>query len=149
MLGGPLQAPVAGLEFVQTQYCYDVPRLREYMARIRDLGLLEKVFVLVGVGPLASAKTAEWMRNNVPGVHIPDSVVDRLKAARSEREEGLNICVEMIQQMTDIEGVHGIHIMAFRQEHRVGEIVERSGVLGGRQPWRPTREWEDIAPVSA
>ena len=67
----------AGAQFVQTQYCYDLPRLREYMARIRDLGLLEKVFVMVGVGPIPSARTGLWMRENVPGVHVPDAVIDR------------------------------------------------------------------------
>jgi len=76
-------------------------------------------------------------------------VIRRLRGAENQREEGVQICIDMIQAIREIEGVHGIHIMAFRQEHRVGEIVERSGVLGGRQPWRPTREWEDIAPVSA
>ncbi|MEE4163080.1 MAG: methylenetetrahydrofolate reductase [Woeseiaceae bacterium] len=139
----------AGAQFVQTQYCFDLDLFREYMATVRDLGLHEKVFVLAGVGPLASAKSAEWIRSNVPGVHIPDAVIRRLRAAENQREEGVQICIDMIQAIREIEGVHGIHIMAFRQEHRVGEIVERSGVLGGRRPWRPTREWEDIAPVSA
>jgi len=139
----------AGAQFVQTQYCFDLDLFREYMAKVRDLGLDEKVFVLAGVGPLASAKSAEWIRSNVPGVHIPDAVIRRLRGAENQREEGVQICIDMIQAIREIEGVHGIHIMAFRQEHRVGEIVERSGVLGGRQPWRPTREWEDIAPVSA
>jgi methylenetetrahydrofolate reductase (NADPH) len=62
----------AGAQFVQTQYCYDVPRLRTFMKKVEDLGLLGKVFILVGVGPLRSAKAAEWMRTNVPGIHIPD-----------------------------------------------------------------------------
>ncbi len=127
----------AGAQFVQTQYCFDIDRFKDYMAAVRDLGLHEKAFILAGVGPLASAKSAEWIRTNVPGVHIPDSIIDRLKAAPSETEEGLRVCVELIQEIVEIEGVHGVHIMAFRQEQRVAEIVERSGVLGGRTPWHP------------
>jgi methylenetetrahydrofolate reductase (NADPH) len=127
----------AGAQFVQTQYCFDIDRFKTYMAAVRDLGIHEKAFILAGVGPLASAKSAEWIRTHVPGVHIPDGIIERLNAARSEREEGLNICVEMIQEMTEIEGVHGVHIMAFRQERFVAQIVERSGVLGDRTPWQP------------
>lgn len=127
----------AGAQFVQTQYCFDIDKFKKFMATVRDLGLHEKAFILAGVGPLASAKSAEWIRTNVPGVHIPDGIVDRLKKATKQREEGLNICVEMIREIADIEGVHGIHIMAFRQERFVAEIVERSRVLGDRVPWHP------------
>ena len=116
------------------------------MAVVRDLGLHEKAFMLPGVGPLASAKSAAWIRSNVPGVHIPDSIIDRLKGAKDQREEGLTICVEMINELTEIDGVHGVHIMAFRQEHRVAEIVERSGILGDREPWRPKHDWQELAP---
>jgi len=137
----------AGAQFVQTQYCFDMEIFRNYMRAVRDAGIDEQVFILAGVGPLASAKSAEWIRSNVPGVHIPDNIVRRLAGAQNEKEEGIRICVDMINQIRDIGGVHGIHVMAFRQEHRVGEIVERSGVLGDRRPWRPGREWEDIAPV--
>ncbi len=127
----------AGAQFIQTQYCFDIERFRNYMDAVRDAGSHEKVFILAGVGPLASARSAEWIRNNVPGVHIPDTVVRRLRAADDQKEEGVQICVDLIQEMQEIEGVHGVHIMAFRQEHRVAEIVERSGVLGGRVPWHP------------
>ena len=73
----------AGAQFVQTQYCYDVPLLKRFMARVREQGLHEKCFILVGVGPLASAKTARWMRSSVPGVHIPDEIVDRHREGRA------------------------------------------------------------------
>jgi hypothetical protein len=68
----------AGAQFIQTQYCYDVPRLRTFMQEVEDLGLLGKVFILVGVGPMRSAKVAQWMRSNVPGVHIPDAIIKRI-----------------------------------------------------------------------
>ncbi|HSM31857.1 MAG TPA: methylenetetrahydrofolate reductase [Woeseiaceae bacterium] len=137
----------AGAQFVQTQYCYDLDMFRNYMAAVRDAGTHERVFILAGVGPLASARSAEWIRTNVPGIHIPDSVIRRLKGADDQREEGVRLCVDMINELREIDGVHGIHIMAFRQEDRVGEIVERSGVLGDREPWRPRHDWEELAPV--
>ncbi len=122
----------AGADFIQTQYCYDVPRLREFMARVRDLGVHEKVFILIGVGPVRSAKSAEWMRANVPGVWIPDDVIDRLK--KGGKGEGKRLCVDIIQQVRQIEGVRGVHIMAYKQEELVPEIVAESGVLRGRMP---------------
>lgn len=127
----------AGAQFVQTQYCFDIEVFTDYMRVVRDLGLHEKVFILAGVGPLASAKSAEWIRSNVPGVHIPDSIVRRLSGAEKQKEEGVNICVDMICQLKEIEGVSGVHIMAYRQEHRVAEIVERSDALSGRELWHP------------
>ena len=111
--------------------------LVEFADQLRDQGLDEKVFIIAGAGPLASARSAEWIRANVPGVHIPDEIVRRLKGARDQAQEGVQICVDMIRQLKETPGVAGVHIMAFRQEHRVGEIVERSGVLGGRVPWHP------------
>ncbi len=126
----------AGAQFVQSQYCFDVPRLREYMARVVDLGLHEKCFILIGVGPLASARSGAWMRHNVPGVHIPDAILDRLAGAADERREGRDICIEIIQEVSEIEGVAGVHVMAYRQEEMAAEIIDRSGILRGRQPWR-------------
>ncbi len=127
----------AGAQFIQTQYCFDIAKFKDYMATVRHMGLHEKVFILGGVGPLASARSAEWIRTNVPGVHIPDGIISRLKGAQNQREEGLAICVELIRELAEIEGVSGVHIMAFRQERFVGEIVTRSGILGGRVPWHP------------
>ncbi len=129
----------AGAQFVQTQYCFDLDVFRGYMAAVRDLGIHEQVYLLAGVGPLASARSAEWIRNNVPGVHIPDAIIRRLAGAENQQREGIRICIDLIAELQEIEGVHGIHIMAFRQEHRVAEIVERSGVLGDRRPWSPAQ----------
>lgn len=122
----------AGAQFIQTQYCFDMDILRRYMQAVRDLGLDKKVFILVGTGPLASARAATWIRDNVPGVHIPDSVIARLASADDQRACGIDICVELIQQLREIDGVHGCHLMAYRQEHAVPEIVERSGILAAR-----------------
>lgn len=126
----------AGAQFVQSQYCYDVPMLVEYMKRVRDMGLHEECFILVGVGPLASARTAKWMRTNVPGVHIPDAVIARLEGAQDQKAEGKRLCIDIINEVKEIEGVSGIHVMAYRQEEFVAEIVAESGVLKGRKPWK-------------
>src|SRR5210317_37997 len=127
----------AGAQFIQTQYIYDIEHLRVFMAKSRDLGLLEQCFIIPGVGPLASARTALWIRSNVPGIHIPDAIIERLEGAAEPKLEGRKICVELIQQIREIEGVSGVHIMAYRQEEAVGEIIQQSGVLDGRVPWYP------------
>lgn len=121
----------AGADFIQTQYCFDVARFRDYMTRVRDLGLHEKAFILVGVGPLRSEKAAEFMRTNVPGVVIPDAIIERLKKTpkKLKRKEGKQICIEIIQQIREIEGVSGVHVMAYRQEKMVAEIVQEAGLL--------------------
>lgn len=134
----------AGAQFVQSQYCYDIPMLKEYMSRVRDMGLDEKCFIMIGVGPLASARTARWIRANVPGVHIPDGVISRLEGAEKQKLEGKKLCIELIQQIQDIKGVAGIHVMAYRQEELVSEIVHESGVLKDRKPWQ-----RELAPGDA
>jgi methylenetetrahydrofolate reductase (NADPH) len=121
----------AGADFIQTQYCFDVPRFREFMKRVCDLGLDKKVFILPGVGPLRSERAAEFMRTKVPGVFIPDEIVERLRKTpkAQKRVEGKRICVEIIQQVREIEGVAGVHVMAYRQEELVAEIIEEAGLL--------------------
>jgi len=124
----------AGAQFVQTQYCFDVELLERYMARVRDAGLHEQVRILVGVGPIGSAKTARWLRTKVPGVHIPDAIVARLESAADPREEGRRICIELVRRVREIPGVAGVHLMAARQESLIPSIVAESGVLGARAP---------------
>jgi methylenetetrahydrofolate reductase (NADPH) len=121
----------AGAEFIQTQYCFDVPRLQDYMKRVCDLGLHEKAYILVGVGPLRSDKAAEFMRNKVPGVVIPDAVVERLRKTPNSQKalEGKRLCVEIIQQVREIQGIAGVHVMAYRQEELVAEIIDDAGLL--------------------
>jgi methylenetetrahydrofolate reductase (NADPH) len=130
----------AGAQFIQTQFCYDLPMLKAFMNQVENLGLLDKVFILVGVGPLKSAKAAEWIRTHVPGVHIPDAVIARLKGAADQALEGRKLCTELVQEIRTLRGVHGVHLMAYRQEESVAEIIDRSGVLAGRVPWHPSRD---------
>ena len=130
----------AGADFIQTQYCFDVPRLKEFMHSVVQMGLNDLVHILVGVGPLRSAKAAQWMRKNVPGVVIPDQIVERLKGVEPKKQqaEGKKICVEIIQQVREIDGVCGVHLMAYRQEELVAEIIEEAGLLPRR--WQPSRK---------
>lgn len=119
----------AGADFIQTQFCFDIDRFRKFMQAVREMGLHERVFILAGVGPLRSAKSAEWLRTNIPGVVVPDPIVNRLRGAADPREEGARICIEIIEQIREIDGVAGVHVMAYRQEELVAEIVERAGLL--------------------
>jgi methylenetetrahydrofolate reductase (NADPH) len=102
--------------------------------------MLDKVFILIGVGPLRSAKAADWMRTHVPGIHIPDAVVARLAGAKDQAAEGRRLCIDLIQEIRSIKGVTGVHVMAYRQEESVAEVIDRSGVLAGRMPWHPERD---------
>jgi 5,10-methylenetetrahydrofolate reductase len=126
----------AGAQFFQTQYCFDVPMLKSFMQRVRSEGLDKRCFIIVGVGPLASARSARWMRSHVPGVHIPESVIARLERSANQRAEGKRLCIELMQEIREIPGVAGIHVMAYRQEPLVAEIIAESRVLGNREPTR-------------
>jgi methylenetetrahydrofolate reductase (NADPH) len=135
----------AGAQFIQTQYCYDIPLLREFLDHCEQLGVLGQVFLLIGVGPLRSAKSAEWMRKHVPGIHVPDHIINRLAGAADQAREGREICIEQIQELREMPGVSGVHVMAYRQEESVAEVIDRSGVLNGRVPWFPQRATPPVA----
>jgi len=119
----------AGADFIQTQAIYDVPKFAEWMKEITKEGLDKKTHILAGVIPIKSAGMARYMRDYVPGVSVPDEIVARMEDAKDAKEEGLKICLEIIEQIKDIPGVHGVHIMAVGWEDMVPVIVERAGLL--------------------
>jgi methylenetetrahydrofolate reductase (NADPH) len=132
----------AGADFVQTQLIYDMAMFREYMKRVVDQGTHEKLSILAGVGPLKSTGMARYLRDKVPGIVIPDAMVERMdgavkgidkddKKARGAawRAEGIAICIEQIEELKEIEGVAGVHIMAIEWEAAVRPIVEGAGLL--------------------
>ena len=121
----------AGADFIQTQCIYDMGKFERFMEMVRDRGLHEKVHILAGVTPLKSAGMAKYMKEKVAGMEVPDEIIDRMKKAGKEKakEEGLNICVEQIQRLRQVEGVHGIHLMAIEWEDVVHTIMERAGLL--------------------
>lgn len=139
----------AGANFIQTQLVYDVGAFAEFMEKVRELGLHQQVFILAGVGPLKSPAMAKYMKESVPGILVPDSIIERMtaagapwsgkskdeltkedKQARAEawKAEGIQICIELIQQLKQIKGVAGVHIMAIEWEEAVKPIVEGAGL---------------------
>lgn len=140
----------AGADFIQTQLIYDIDAFNIYMQKVRELGLHEKTYILAGVGPLKSPGMARYMKNSVPGILVPDDILKRMtnagapwagknkdeltkedKKARSAawKAEGIQICIELIKQLKEIDGVAGVHIMAIEWEEAVKPIVEGAGLL--------------------
>ncbi|MBN2149186.1 MAG: methylenetetrahydrofolate reductase [Anaerolineales bacterium] len=139
----------AGANFIQTQLIYDIDAFKVFMEKVRQLGLHEKTYLLAGVGPLKSPAMAKYMKDSVPGILVPDELIKRMtdagkpwagkskeeltkedKKARSEayKEEGIKICIELIQQLREIEGVAGVHVMAIEWEEAMKPIVEGAGL---------------------
>jgi methylenetetrahydrofolate reductase (NADPH) len=120
----------AGAEFIQTQCIYNLDKFEEWMKLAGDRGLLDKVFILAGVTPMKSAGMAKYMKNRVPGMDVPDEVVQRMAAAPKEEQPqvGIDICVESMQRLKEIPGVKGFHVMAIEWEEKVPEIVQRAGL---------------------
>lgn len=120
----------AGARFVQTQLIYNVERFKTYMARVRDLGLTEQVYILAGLGPIKSVGQARFMATKVAGMEVPDEIVTRMEKTpkAAQPEEGIRICVEIIEQVREISGVAGVHIMAVHWAEAVPEIVTRAGL---------------------
>jgi len=102
----------AGADFAQTQFCMDTEVLTRYLRRLAEEGLAGRLFFLVGIAPLASAQSATWMREHLPGVIIPDAVVTRMERAADPKAEGRRICVELLQELSALSGVAGAHVMA-------------------------------------
>lgn len=118
----------AGASFVQTQIIYNLEKFKKFMEMVCDLGLHEKVYILAGVTPPKSLGMARYMKNNVPGLDVTDDIIKRLQGAKDQKEEGINIAVDIINQVREIKGVHGVHVMAIEWEQAVPEIVKRAGI---------------------
>ena len=121
----------AGVDFIQTQCIYNMDKFREFMKRAVDMGLTEKCHILAGVTPMKSVGMARYMAKSVPGMDVPDSLIDRLKGAGKGKvaDEGIKFAVEQIEEFKEMKGVAGVHLMAIEWEHKVPEIAERAGVL--------------------
>jgi len=118
----------AGADFIQTQGVFDVERFARYMELVRERGLHEQTYILAGIIPMKSAGMARYMRDYVAGLTLPDELVERMENAEDAKEEGVTIAVELIEQLREIEGIHGVHIMAVAWESIVPVIVERAGL---------------------
>jgi len=119
----------AGADFIQTQCIYDMDRFKQWMEQVRNKGLHERVFILAGITPLKSVRMAEYMRDNVAGLTVPDHLIERLQNAEDPKEEGQKIAIEQIQEIRETPGVSGVHIMAIEAEKTVAGLVEKAGLL--------------------
>ncbi|MGH3341656.1 MAG: methylenetetrahydrofolate reductase [Carbonactinosporaceae bacterium] len=120
----------AGAGFVQTQFVFDIAAFGRWMAEVRDLGLHERCAILAGVGPIRSLRALDHLQNGIPGLHVPEPTVRRLRGVPPERvaQEGKRICVETIKGLRAIPGVAGVHVMSFGREQEVPELLERAGL---------------------
>jgi len=121
----------AGADFVQTQCIYNMEKFRTWVKQANDMGLTEKCYLLAGVTPMKSVGMARYMKNNVPGMDVPDEIITRLKGAEKGKvaDEGIKIACEQIEEFKEMKGVHGVHLMAIEWEHKMPEIAERAKVL--------------------
>jgi 5,10-methylenetetrahydrofolate reductase len=122
------QKIAAGARFIQTQFCFDLPLLEQFMAAVRARDLHRRARIIVGAGALGSAKALRRMRERVPGVHVPDSLLARIAGAENEAREGRRVLVETIRALTQIEGVGGVHLMGHRNEETLATAIAESGV---------------------
>ena len=102
----------AGAHFIQTQLCYDIEVAKAYAAGLKEHGLTDRLYILLGTGPIGSAKSARWMNDNLFGVQVPDWVIERLDNAVDPKAEGRKLCLEFVAQLREIDGIHGVHLMA-------------------------------------
>jgi len=113
----------AGAQFAQTQFCMDAAIVRRYVGALEKAGVTSKLALLIGVNPLRSAKSARWMKNHLYGTIIPADFIARLEKAANPAREGLRICVELIEELSSIRGVAGVHIMAPGNDAAIPEAI--------------------------
>ncbi|MBN1830505.1 MAG: methylenetetrahydrofolate reductase [Deltaproteobacteria bacterium] len=121
----------SGADFIQTQCIYNMDLFRDFMKKAVDMGLHEKCYILAGVTPMKSVGMAQYMAKAVPGMDVPESLINRLRGAGKGKtaEEGIKFALEQIEEFKEMEGVAGVHLMAIEWEHKVPEIAERAGLL--------------------
>ena len=120
----------AGAHFVMTQIAYNVDRLAAWADEVRPRGVFERAAVLVGVAPLRSAKQAYFMNDHLPGVHVPDGLLEALEKAGPEAEAlGTAQCVEVVGAVQKIPGISGVHVMGLGREEVVRHVIEGAGLL--------------------
>ena len=113
----------AGVEFFQTQYVFDKNVLKTYMQKLNELNITDKVYFIIGLGVIKSAKSARWMNKNLFGINIPEKIIKRIEQSNDESLEGIKICVELIEKYKSIEGVSGIHLMGYKQEKEIASVI--------------------------
>ena len=121
----------AGADFIQTQCIYNMGKMREWIRQANEMGLTDKVYILAGVTPMKSLGMARYMKKNVPGMDVPDDVINRLKGVEKKKQadEGIKMACEQIEEFKEMKGVAGVHLMAIEWEHKVPEIAELAKML--------------------
>lgn len=123
----------AGADFAQTQFCMDAGIVRRYAAALVDLGVAQRVGILIGVAPIPSARSARWMQSNLFGTIIPDAIVTRLEQAADPAREGRRICIELMQELVEIPGIAGAHVMAPQNPSAISEVIAAAGLAGKKR----------------
>ncbi|HBH29797.1 MAG: methylenetetrahydrofolate reductase [Desulfofustis sp. PB-SRB1] len=120
----------AGADFIQTQCIFNIEKFEKWMEGVRKMGLHEKCYILAGITPMKSVGAAKYMKNRVPGMDVPQELVDRMSGVAKEDQpaEGIKICLETMERLKEVEGVAGFHIMAIDWEEKVEEIVKQAGL---------------------
>ena len=118
----------AGANFVQTQFCMDMDVVRRYATRLLELGIAQRLPILIGVCPIPSARSARWMKDKLYGTIIPDGMVDRLEGAAEPKKEGREICIEVLRELASIPGIAGAHVMAPQNPSAIPDVIGESGV---------------------
>jgi methylenetetrahydrofolate reductase (NADPH) len=113
----------AGAQFAQTQFCMDAAIVRRYVGALEAAGVTKQLAILIGVNPLRSAKSAQWMKNHLFGTIIADALIERMEKAAEPRREGIAICAELIEEYSTIPGVAGVHIMAPGNDAAIPEVI--------------------------
>ena len=121
----------AGAQFIQTLFCFDVPMLADFMGEVRARELHKRCAIIVGVGTLSNAKSLRRMVQHVPGVYIPESVLQRIVGADNQKAEARTVLVETIRAASEIEGVAGVHLMGYRNDDVLAEAIAESGIRRG------------------
>ncbi len=119
----------AGADFIQTQCVFDLDKFSRWMELVVKEGLHKKVYILAGLTPVRSHRALKYMKSEVAGMSIPDELITRMESAEDAKEEGIKICLEMIEKIKNIEGVSGIHLMPIGWESITPVILERAGLL--------------------
>jgi methylenetetrahydrofolate reductase (NADPH) len=124
----------SGAQFVQTQFCMDAAIVRRYVGVLEKAGVTRALSLLIGVNPLRSAKSAQWMKSHLYGTIIPDAFIARLEKAADPAREGMHICVELIEELSGIRGVAGVHVMAPGNDGAIAEVISEARARIGKIP---------------
>ena len=138
----------AGAQFAQTQFCMDASVVRRYAQCLADNGL-GGFPLLIGMAPIRSARSARWIRDKLPGSVIPDALIARLEGAADAVREGRKICLELIEELADVSGAAGVHIMAPGNDKGLVEVVAEAARIARTKTRRSQDSRSGGSPASA